>query len=214
MGEISISGGELVDYPYIRGVLAYLDQTTTSHERVTARETDQGVGIPKSKLRDSVAERLRSAFKLRHTIDAPSPIGKELRHFRLYYPPDASDALAAAWCARQRGGSALAALQADYDVDCAGRGILSRENWSDLPPIHKMELDRMRDYAEEGDQLFSYRYYCGFGYRLLRGLRLVHVHEVAHYFESMKNFRVEYEAYNSAGGSLAVIEGRLIWPPP
>jgi hypothetical protein len=216
MAEITISDAELFDYPYIRAVLAYLDQTTTSQERFTASETDQAVDIPKSNLRDSLAERLRLSFKLRHTMQAPSPIGKELRHFRLYYPPDAADALAAAWCARQRGGSALAALQADYGEDCTRGVILRRENWPDPKRPDWYCFREMQSYAEDGDEFFSWEDRSRDGYVLFRGGRRVDYFVLSRFFPSpgcIERFSVEYEAYNAAGGSLAVIEGRLTWPP-
>jgi hypothetical protein len=216
----------LDSHPTIRGALAFIEAVATEEQKQEAMKTDQGVGVAsqqwfKLNVRRALAETVQATFKLNDYYGNGSPLAKEMIDFQIYFSEHSADALAAAWCRTKRGGLATDALNADYDFNYGG--IYSLEDVDELvAEAKKLEngnttWDRLRGYYREGDRVFYYRAGGSRGYVVLRGRRLVCDYESLHMQLSREGgakMAGEVKAYRDAGGTEAVLAGKLVWPPP
>ncbi len=210
--------------PAIRGALAYLDAVTTAEQKRMAETTDQELGIKgmnQNLFRENLASVVSRTFKLALLRGFESDLAKELEAYRLYNKSHSADALAAAWCLSRRGGQAQAALMADYDYQIGG--IIRHTDIAELQKDAKNARDsdnstwgRLRGFYRDGDFVLYYRYGGGDGYVVLRGRRLVVNCEALYWQMShtgVAKIIAEIKAYDEAGGSEAVLAGKLVWPP-
>jgi hypothetical protein len=197
----------------IFGVFAYIDVTFGKiRDRYSMGEqwpADHEVRV--------LAHHIRAAFRVQDTLGPYlAVIPDRFEALGLYHPDDIADALANGYVLFREGKDPLPAFKRSYLPVWAILREMEEYEWRKPKENQGAIIARQAWHAKPGDRMFRYETLDRIGVMLIRGSHRVQDDETTCMTPTqigVDNWNVRKKRYDDLGGSKAVIEGTLTWPP-